>query len=363
LRSKISEEGVTCLKSYEKESLFKNFLVFFSLLEILLVLLFTELYRTEKREYRQSLFKTMQVCSYTYECPQFTFEFTPKSDQKNNTLYEDDGLYAYFYIPKSDKFNVKISYPQSRYREDMREIRKALWIKFALATILLMGVALFFTFYSLRPIRTALRINDEFIKDILHDFNTPIASMVLNIQMYKETYKSNPFIQRIAHSIDTIMLLQNNLKSFLHHSPSQNHSVDIGRLAQSRMKFMQSLYPRISFSFHQDNPLVKTTNDELLTRILDNLLGNAAKYNRPGGSVSVRISNQQLTIQDTGKGIEDTTAVFERYYKEQERGLGLGLHIVQKLTSELNIGLDIVSKPNEGTTIILDFRHLPKGSR
>jgi len=63
------------LKRYEKESLLKNFFVFFILLELLLLLLFTELYRTQKREYKQNIFKTMHVCNYTMECKQFSYDF------------------------------------------------------------------------------------------------------------------------------------------------------------------------------------------------------------------------------------------------------------------------------------------------
>ena len=349
------------MKSYEKESFFKNFLVFFSLLEILLVLLFSELYRTQKSEYLKNLFKTMQLCSYTYECPEFSFDFTKKNNkEKLHELYEEDAPYALFPILKSKKYNVKIAYDAEHYHNDIKEIQKVLWIKFILATLLLMAVAFFFTFYSLSPIRKALKLNDEFVKDILHDFNTPIASMVLNIKMYQEENPKNPFIKRIAHSIDTILLLQNNLKSFLHHSPLQNQKVDIAILAKTRMEFIQNLYPKLHFTFTQENPLVKYANEELLTRILDNILGNAAKYNKPQGEVHLHIEGDKLTIKDTGKGIKDISQVMQRYYKEQERGIGLGLHIVKKLTEELHIGMNIESTPGKGTTVTLDFKQLQR---
>jgi signal transduction histidine kinase len=348
------------LKRYEKESLFKNFLVFFSLLEILLVLLFLELYTAQKREYKQNLYKTMQVCSYTMKCVQFSFDFAPKDKTKLNELYEDTELYAFFTIPKSEKFNIKISYLKQSFVNDMKNIRETLWIKFILATLLLFGISLFFTFYSLRPIRKALKLNDEFIKDILHDFNTPITSMVLNMKMFQEEKGKDPYIQRVSHSLDTILLLQNNLKSFLHHSPSQNVKVDIASLAKKRLNNMQNIYPKLTFTFIQHNELTKVTNEELLTRILDNLLSNAAKYNKRKGSIILTVQEDILSIKDTGKGIKDIHKVLERYYKEQERGLGLGLHIVQKLTQELNIEMNIHSKVAVGTEFILDFIFLEK---
>ena len=267
------------------------------------------------------------------------------------------------FLPYQNQKNLISKYHilKQNYVNDMKTIRQTLWIKFILATLLLFGIALFFTFYSLRPIRKALKLNDEFIKDILHDFNTPITSMVLNMKMFKEEKGEDPYIQRVSLSVDTILLLQNNLKSFLHHSPSQNVEVDIASLAKKRLDAMQNIYPKLTFTFIKHNNLRRVTNDELLTRILDNLLSNAAKYNRSKGKIELTIQNGTLRIKDTGKGIKDIDKVLQRYYKEQDRGLGLGLHIVQKLTTELNIEMKINSVVDIGTEFILDFSFLEKG--
>ncbi len=343
------------MKSYEKESLRKNFLVFFSLLEILLILLFLELYHTQKSEYKQTIFKTMQVCSYTFKCDQFLFDFAPKKDTTPNQLYHDDALYSYFQIPKSQKFYLKITYPKAHLQSDIKALQKTLYFKFILASFILSLLALFFTFYSLKPIRKALKLNDEFIKDILHDFNTPITAMKLNMQMFKEEHGNNIFVDKIAHSIETIMMLQNNLKSFLHHSPSQTTSLDVAKLAKKRLEMMQNLYPNIHFYYEKKEDFVTTTHQELLIRILDNLLSNAAKYNKTDGTVTLTVQNNQLIIQDTGKGIKDIKKAFTRYYTEQERGVGLGLHIVEKLTSQLGIAITVSSQEGKGSTITLTF--------
>ncbi len=348
------------MKNYEKESLFKNFLVFFSLLEILLVLLFIELYRTQKTEYSHRLLQDMRVCSYSLACEQFYFDFAPQDSNILNKLYDNNGTHAYFTIPKSKKYYMKISYTADKLQADLADITQSLWIQFILASLLLLVVALFFTFYSLSPIRKALRLNDEFIKDILHDFNTPITSMILNIKMFQDEKGEDPYITRLSKSIDNILRLQNNLKSFLHNSPSQTQNVDIATLVEERMKNIQNIYPNLAYIFTKQNDLVKITNHELLMRILDNLLSNAAKYNKPNGEVKVTIFNETVTIEDTGKGIKNVDKVLHRYYKEQDRGIGLGLHIVNKLCNELNIGMNIQSQINSGTKIILNFQHLRK---
>ncbi len=302
----------------------------------------------------------MQLCSYSLECEQFSFDFAPQSENILNRLYDDNGTYAYFTIPKSKKYYMKISYAADNLYTDMREITQSLWLQFILASLLLLGVALFFTFYSLNPIRKALRLNDEFIKDILHDYNTPITSMILNIKMFQDEKGEDPYITRLSRSIDNILRLQNNLKSFLHNSPSQCQNVDITTLVEERLKNIQNIYPDLAYIYDRQNDLIKATNHELLMRILDNLLSNAAKYNKVNGEVKVTISNETVTIEDTGKGIKDVNKVLQRYYKEQDRGIGLGLHIVNKLCNELNIGMSIQSKVNHGTKILLNFQHLRK---
>jgi signal transduction histidine kinase len=300
----------------------------------------------------------MEVCSYTLKCQQYQFDFAPKATTRVNILHEDNGLYSYFRVPKSKKFHIKLSYPAKKFEEDTHKIFYILLVKFILLTFLLFILALFFTFYSLKPIRKALQLNDEFIKDILHDFNTPITSMVLNMEMLEPTVKTNPFIKRLSQGLDNMVLLQNNLRCFLTLSVSQNSEVDIALLVKNRLHYMQNIYPKIKFTYYKKSNLIKISNSDLLIRIIDNLLSNAGKYNKIKGKVDVIVENNIITIADTGKGIKDVSRVLERYYTEQDRGLGIGLHIVNKLLLELHIKMTIESTVDIGTKIILDFSQL-----
>jgi len=349
------------LKNYEKESIFKNFLVFFSLLELLLVLLFFEIYHIKKVDYTSSILKDMRICSLSLKCKQFKFDFSSQDkDIILGKLYQDTKIHAYFSIPKSKKYYLNISYPLKKVDIDRYEIRKILWIEFFLFSILLFILALFFTFYSLNPIRKALKINDEFIKDILHDFNTPISAIILNIEMFEEDNGKNPYMARILKSIDRILLLQNNLKDFLTNSPSQNVVCSISSIAKESLDNISNSYPNLEFVVKEDNEIIKFSNIEVIRRIIDNLITNACKYNKPKGRVELRISNDKIVVSDTGKGIKKPKKVFKRYYKEQDRGIGLGLHIVKKLCDELNIKISIESKVDIGTEVILHFKYLKK---
>lgn len=105
----------------------------------------------------------------------------------------------------------------------------------------------------------------------------------------------------------------------------------------------------------------------LLSEMIYNLCDNAIKYNRPGGSVTVEVSNTdtgpRLTVSDTGIGIapEHQKRIFERFYRVDKShskeigGTGLGLSIVKHGAQFHHAAVTLESKPGTGTTIQLQF--------
>ena len=102
---------------------------------------------------------------------------------------------------------------------------------------------------------------------------------------------------------------------------------------------------------------------QLLGGIVSNLVGNAIKYNRPGGSVTVTLGGSEtdvtLTVADTGIGIpaEHQSRVFERFYRvdkshsKEVGGTGLGLSIVKHAVMIHKGTVDLRSTPGIGTTV------------
>jgi two-component system OmpR family sensor kinase len=67
------------------------------------------------------------------------------------------------------------------------------------------------------------------------------------------------------------------------------------------------------------------------------LISNACKYNTNNGFIKITLKENIVTIQNDSYGIKHPNRIFDRFYKENERGLGIGLHIVERLCQELKI--------------------------
>lgn len=333
-------------------------MIFLILLEVLLAINFWNEYQVKQAEIEDKIHIEMKFCAYTSECKGLTTDFVDKDDNKEeNILYKDGDFYGYFKVPTAEKYLMKIVYPRTHYVARVQKLEDKLFKRFLFYSILAALVSFLFSIYALLPLQRALRINEEFVKDILHDFNTPISSMLINLKIFKREIGDNPKIKRLENNIESILSLQDNLRIFLKGVPAQSESFSLSELIENRVNYFEVLYPDIHYKITINNTILKT-NKDAFTRIIDNLLSNAGKYNIANGNVDIVLLDDSLSINDTGKGIKKPSKVFERYYKEQDRGIGIGLHIVKKLCDELRIAIQIQSRENEGTKISLNLSNV-----
>ncbi|MBU1668023.1 HAMP domain-containing histidine kinase [bacterium] len=356
----------------EVRSFLRNFIPFFITLEFLTGIIFYEEYQNEVKNLEQTIHYNMDICNFNtdddqYACLDYTIEFfnekkqtytlkfLQEQDEQPEISYKKNNLfYKYYSIPNIDELHLKISYPASLYQIKIATFKSHRIQEFVLASLGVLLLTILFSFYSLAPLRHAFKLTQEFIKDILHDFNTPISSLLLNVKTLPKSKESYDKINRIEQSLNTILSLQENLKSYLNQHPKQKEQFELFKLVEERVKSLENLYPNLTFII-QGEPLWLYSNQSSMSRILDNLLNNAAKYNQVNGQVEVQIKMHSITLSDTGKGIKHAEKIFDRFYKEHERGLGIGLHIVKKLCDELGIKIKVYSKIGQGTRFTLIF--------
>ena len=333
-------------------------MIFCILLEILLAINFWHELQEKKAQIEEKIQIEMQLCAYTVHCEGLATDFVEKVDgTEENILYQDGDFYSYFKVPTADKYLMKVVYPKISYLTRVEKLERRTIRKFLLYSLFAAFISFLFSFYALMPLRKALHLNEEFVKDILHDFNTPISSMLINLKLFKREVGENRKIQRLENNIETILSLQNNLQIFLKGIPTQSELFNLKELVENRVNYFRILYPDVVYDIILDKTVLQS-NKDAFTRILDNLLSNAGKYNVANGHVSITLREHYLVISDTGKGIKNPSKVFDRYYKEQDRGIGIGLHIVKKLCDEMRIPIKIKSKEDQGTEIVLNLSEI-----
>ena len=175
--------------------------------------------------------------------------------------------------------------------------------------------------------------------------------------MLEDEIGENSKVKRIQNSVANILNLQSNLRSYLHSHSAQKEEVDLRKLLNDRVSMLEKNFQELEFRVEVKEQHLNTNRDAFI-RVIDNLLTNAAKYNKKDGKVILKTEGSVLYIKDTGKGIKNPSKVFERFYKEQERGIGIGLHIVKKLCDELGIEIRVDSIVGEGTNFSLNLKNL-----
>ena len=297
----------------------------------------------------------MRLCSYTLKCQEFDFDFAKKEQKQTYKLYkEKDALSSYYPIPGSKNNLLKLSFSSEKYNRQISQIKNDFLLKYLLALVAVAFFSALFALYALSPLQKALRLTEEFVKDILHDFNTPLSILRLNAAMLKNELPNNSKIERIEGAVASVLSLQQNLRSYLSDHAFQKERFDLSELIDERIKLLEKNYPRIDFKNHLAKTVIEC-NKSSCERIVENILSNAAKYNDKNGFVKVEMEKNTLVVEDNGKGIKNTKKIFERFYKEQERGIGIGLHIVKKLCDEMGIEIEVKSEAGKGTRFMLDL--------
>ena len=248
----------------------------------------------------------------------------------------------------------------------------ALWLREVWMNLLLYGGALFVALLSLgvilsrlfiRPMREAVELLDNFIKDTTHELNTPVSTIVTNVETIDESLldeKTLKKIRRIDISAKTIASIYDDLTYLVLHKKLAvvDEPLNIKELVEERLAYFSDHFLQKQLELTEDLSSCQLTVDRTkMTRIIDNLLSNAIKYNRRGGMIEVVVDEKKFQVSDSGKGIanEKLEHIFERYsrFDKSVGGFGIGLHIVASIVKEYGFRVEVESRPQEGTTITI----------
>ena len=169
-----------------------------------------------------------------------------------------------------------------------------------------------------------------------------------------------------AKRMNQIIMDMLALSSLENESLRPIEKINVGRTIDELLALHEAEIKKKKLNVIKDkNSLFVMINHEDCDRLFDNMITNAIKYNKEGGSILVRIdeAKRQISLQDTGIGIakEDQSRIFERFYRvdkarsRKEMGTGLGLAIVKYICSYYEIRLDLDSTLGVGSIFTLTF--------
>ena len=344
---------------YEKEALLKAFLLFFLSIETLLSIIFFLYYKNKITELKNEIFLEMKNYSYTFEGNKFKVDILENVNDKSfYQLYEDkNSLYIIVPIPGVKNEGLKIEYPIKEFQKKVLKIRKQILFYFFIFSIPALLMSFFFAIFSLYPVRKGIFMINEFIKDIIHDLNTPVSTILINLKLLKLKEKDNEEIERIEYAAKQLTDTYENLKLLIKETEKSKKEFDISHLLREEIKNYSFLFPDIKVKL-EIQPLKIKTDETAVRRILSNLISNAFKHNIPKGWVMVKVKDNQVIIENSSRPLKNPDKVFDRYYKEGQRGIGIGLSIVKKLCKEIGCKVSFEHK-NDKTTVKVIFDKAP----
>jgi heavy metal sensor kinase len=219
----------------------------------------------------------------------------------------------------------------------------------------------------------------RFVADASHELRTPIsvirgeADVALSQERSPAEYRESLGIvldeaRRLSRLVDDLL---NLARADAGRVQLQTHDFYLNDLLAECCRSVQGLANTRGLALEclPGNDLQFTGDEQLLRRLVINLLDNAIRYTPSGGKVTAALhtgsTSVQLRISDTGIGIApaDAARVFERFYRagearsRQNGGFGLGLAIVRWIAESHHGTVDCASAPDSGSTFTVT---LPK---
>lgn len=243
------------------------------------------------------------------------------------------------------------------------------------AVILLTLLSFFLLFATILRQKQLSEMKDDFIDNITHELQTPIAALTLAVDSMKSfevTDKKERFASYLQVSALELNRLSELVDGILSHSTAQ-HPAEIEKERFDLMELLREAAQR-----HQTNA-GKATDIRLPDRdtfevsssrfhlgsILDNLLQNAVRYSDEAGvRIDIRLQPKDggfvMEVADDGWGVppDDRRRIFEKFYRSADKdrnytvkGLGIGLYHVRQCVEALGGSIRVRDNQPRGTVV------------
>ena len=225
---------------------------------------------------------------------------------------------------------------------------------------------------DLTEVRSLQTMRREMVGNISHEFRTPLAgikAMVETLQNIAADDKeaTRDFLSRIEIEVDRMTQLVAELTELSRIETGKAEldlePIELNELVEEAIVQLKPQVERQKLTLEmvmaKYMPVI-TVDKERLRQVMVNLIHNAIKFNRPGGSIKISTESSEnsvsVEVSDTGVGIakDNLPHIFERFYKVDKsragQGSGIGLAIAKHVIESHGGKITVQSEEEKGTT-------------
>ena len=225
----------------------------------------------------------------------------------------------------------------------------------------------------LERLNNAFAAQRQFTGNAAHELRTPLALMQAQLELFSAEHpdvrpETAEFLTLLREQTERLTQMTKTLLEMSNlQQVARNERIQLAPMVEEIFTDLAPLTEKRGITLTADGDGVMTGSDALIYRLLFNLTENAVKYNRPGGSVRVCVTQEpeklRIRVSDTGCGIpeEYQQSIFQPFFrvdKSRSReygGAGLGLSLAWEIAN-LHGGYIWVEKSSEkGTTIAVEL--------
>lgn len=222
---------------------------------------------------------------------------------------------------------------------------------------------------SIEALAVLQQQQDFFIRKMIHEMNTPLSAIELNVSVLMRDYPAVKNLEMIRGSARVLSTIYDDIAYMCRKErlvyPVE--PIDLETFIADRVLYFDAMASVKEILIEMDieaGSTVRISRTEL-QRLIDNNLSNALKYTQRHGELIVigvartKDGGIELAFRDNGVGMspEELEKVFEMYYhgNAHHMGLGLGMSIVRDICDHYRIKSEINSVKGEGSTFIYRF--------